>query len=126
MLSENQVVKVRNAMQSLWVDTFDLFEQKAVKQANFSTDFQEVKVLENIPCKLSFSSTSTVTPSNDGQTYSITQNIKLFCDLDVDINAGSKIIIKSQGKEFTYCKSGEPSVFATHQEVVLTVFKEYV
>lgn len=116
-------------MQLLWTDTFDLFEQKAVKQSNFSTDFQEVKVLENIPCKLSFSSVNSampaVTPSNDGQTYSITQNIKLFCALDININAGSKIVVKSQGREFTYCKSGEPSIFATHQEVVLTVFKEY-
>jgi hypothetical protein len=105
----------------LWKDTLTVAEYQEVTKPNMSTGFAEVNVLENEPCKLSFSTLDTV-----NQNYAdavIIQSTKLFCDNALTIKAGSKITIQHAGRSFEFSKSGEAGVFSSHQEIELAPFR---
>lgn len=123
MLSKNQVVKVRNAIELGYSSICDIIEYKEVLAEDKSTCFQEVKVNENIPCKLSFGSCTT---SNDtGIASGVTQTVKLFIAPEIKIKPNSKIIVSQNNVVETFENSGQPSIFATHQEIMLNLFKEW-
>ena len=106
-----------------WTDVCCVFEYLPVKQENKTTKHEEVKVLYNEPCKLSF---STVTNARETETVSQTpQVVKVITDKDLLIRAGSKIVIKRGERTFVYASSGEPSVFMVHQEIVLVPFEKW-
>lgn len=87
------------------------------KKVNYVTKNQEVTVLENQPCRLSFSNIAEASQT-DTKT-NVVQTIKLFLSPDVTIKPGSKIIIDGNA----YCRSGKPAVYGTHQEVILGEFR---
>ena len=84
------------------------------------TNFQEVTVLEDQPCKLSF---ETLTSSTGDPVATVSQSVKLFISPDVVIKAGSKIIVTQHGRTTEYSNSGVPTVYPTHQEIMLTLFE---
>ena len=84
------------------------------------TNFQEVTVLEDQPCKLSF---ETLTSSTGDPVATVSQSVKLFISPDVVIKAGSKIIVTQHGRTTEYSNSGVPAVYPTHQEIMLTLFE---
>lgn len=87
------------------------------------TSKQEVTVLENQPCKLSF---ETVKGAEGTDTATaLSQIIKLFIAPEVKIPPGSKIVITHEGRTGEYSQSGIPAVYPTHQEIVLTVFERW-
>ena len=87
------------------------------------TSKQEVTVLENQPCKLSF---ETVKGAEGTDTATaLPQIIKLFIAPEVTISPGSKIVITHEGRTGEYSQSGIPAVYPTHQEIVLTVFERW-
>lgn len=90
-----------------------------VKDEYGMTNFQEVTVLEDQPCKLSF---ETLTSSNGDPVATVSQSVKLFISPDVVIKAGSKIIVTQHGRTTEYSNSGVPAVYPTHQEIMLTLF----
>lgn len=123
MLSESKMVKVRNAIELGYSGTCDVVEYAKIIAKDKTTSFEEVVVFENISCKLSFSST---TIANDtGIASSITQTVKLFVAPEVVIKPNSKIIVTQNGVVETYTNSGQPSIFATHQEIMLDLFREW-
>lgn len=67
MLSQAQVVKVKKAIESMYEDTFNLIEYQEVTKANGSTGEQEVTVLENVPCRLSYSNSQSATSGEANQ-----------------------------------------------------------
>ena len=54
MLSPNQVVAVRKAIEMTYDCTCDVIEEEKYTKTNKSTGFREKKVAENKSCKLSF------------------------------------------------------------------------
>jgi hypothetical protein len=118
------MVSQKNALMTLWKDTFSVTEYQEAEKANGSTGFEEVIVLENQPCKLSFS-TLRSTNQTDDDAYAV-QITKLFCDTEIVINAGSKITVQHNGRTFEYGQSGEPGVFFSHQEIMLVPFEGWV
>lgn len=121
MLSENQMVKIRRAKELMYIGLCTVIEYRKVKKENKSTGFEEVTVLENIPCKLSFKNISS-SIENDKASV-INQSISLILAPEVKINPGSKIIV-TQNKIITiYKNSGESAVYSTHQEIILELFK---
>lgn len=90
------------------------------------TDFMEIPVIHEEPCKLSF---QTLAVNDEGDAAAkLTQSVKLFLSPDLEIPAGCKIVVKRFGavpREFVYARSGEPGAFTNHQEVPLTAWKEY-
>ena len=87
------------------------------------TSKQEVTVLENHPCKLSFETVKSAEGTDTAT--ALTQSIKLLIAPEVDVAPGSKIVITHEGRTGEYSQSGIPAVYPTHQEIVLTVFERW-
>jgi hypothetical protein len=117
------MVSQKEALMTLWKDTFDVTEYQEVKKPNGATGFQEIAVIVNQPCKLSYSTLKT-TDQND-EDANVVQTTKLFCDPEIIINSGSKITVRHNGRTLDFKQSGEAGIFTNHQEIVLVPFKEY-
>lgn len=125
MLSKTKVVKkARKAMESLYDGICTVTEHQKVKKENKSTGFQDVVVLENQPCRLSFKTISN-TSQTDNAASSVVQLITLFISPDVKIEPGSKITVTQNGVTTDYKQSGKPAMYDTHQEIVLDLFREW-
>lgn len=121
MLSPNQVVKIRKAIESWYTDTCNITGTKKVQDGSI-TYFEDNVIIENQPCRLSYSKVTTTTDA-DG-TSTINQTIKLFISPDIDIKAGCNIEVNRNGNKTMYKCSGMPAIYDTHQEVVLDIYKE--
>ena len=116
------MVKARKAVESLYVGTCTITEKKKVRKENHSTGFVEVVVLENQPCRLSFSTINSATPTENGAS-SVNQFVKLFISPEIEVKPGSKLTISQNGVITDYKNSSEPVFYMTHQEIVLELFK---
>lgn len=111
------VDSVRAALRSMWTDTCTVYNYEPVQKTNKSTVHEPVAVIIDEPCRLSF---SRLAQANQTDTAAATpQVVKLFLDEDLEIKAGSKIVVKRRQIEFTYGYSGETGIFDDHQEIVL-------
>jgi len=84
---------------------------------------QEVPVLTDQPCRLSYKTiagTSTV----DGAAMP-TQIIKLFIGPELNIKPGSKITVTQNDITANYQSSGKPATYTNHQEIILELFKGF-
>ena len=112
---------VRKAIEKLYEGKCSIVGRAKIKRDNGSTGFSEVTKLENQPCRLSFEKITT-TNMKDGAAQLI-QTTKLFVAPEVDIEAGSKIIVTQNGVTTEYKRSGEPALYDTHQEILLDLFE---
>jgi len=111
-----------NPLELLWKGICTvIIRQESTNPINKRTEFDEVAVYENQPCKLSFERITSTTENNNAAL--VTQAAKLFISPTVSIPAGSKITVTQNGKTTDYERSGEPAVFTNHQEVPLELFK---
>ncbi|MCO8812783.1 hypothetical protein KLO35_14195 [Clostridioides difficile] len=112
------VNKSRKAIELLYRDKCTIVEYKPIKDpVSKRTNNKEVIVLENQPCKLSYKN---ITSTEEGKVAKLTQTIKLFISPNLNIKAGSKLIINNK----EYVRSGEPAIYPNHQEVILELFKD--
>ena len=113
----------RKAVESLYDFKCNVYEYSKVKnQDTRTTEMSEHCVLEKQPCRISFSSLKTVVQSESAA--SIGQSVKLFISPDITIKPGSKIVVIDTKNRLTeYKSSGVPSMYETHQEVMLELFK---
>ena len=120
MLSKNAVVKVRRALEKGYNGTFTVTEHKEITKPNHTTGFSDVDVLVNQPCRLSFSSSPSV---SDGDVPVINQTVKLFFAPEIKVKEGSKITVTQNGVTTEYKHSGTPAVYQTHTEILLELFR---
>ena len=121
MLSEIQVVAVRKAIEMTYTGKCTIIEHKKVTKENKSTGFEDEEVLNDQACKLSFEK---VTNNNQGETAAmLVQTAKVLIAPEIQIKPGSKLVITQNGIITEYKSSGEPARYATHQEIVLELFK---
>ena len=121
MLSKTKVVTARKAIESLYAGKCTITEHQKVKKENKSTGFQDVVVLENEPCRLSF---KTITDtSSSGTASAVTQSVKVFLAPEIQVKPGSKLTITQNDVTTEYKSSGKPAIYSTHQEIVLELFK---
>ena len=113
MLSENQVVKVRKAFETMYDSVCTVVVQEEYEKENGTTCHRSVTILEDVPCHLQYSSVSDA--SQDDAVATVSQEIRLFISPDEEIPAGSKITVNS----VNYTHSGVVAKYATHQEIVL-------
>jgi len=117
------MVNAKKALMKLWNDELSVIEHRPITKPNGAKGYEEVVVLSEQKCKLSF---STLKEANqDGAKAAITQVTKIFCDNALVIKAGSKIVVKqkSTGRTLEYSQSGEPGTFTNHQEIILVPFR---
>lgn len=124
MLSKNQVVKARKAIESMYDGTCTITEYQKVKLPNKSTGFKEVVVLEDIPCRLSF---KTITNTNQVETgvSAVVQVTKVFIAPEIQVKPGSKLTITQNDVTTEYKSSGQPAIYTTHQEIELELFERW-
>ena len=119
----NLLVNSTSYMRKLWTDRLTVTEYQDVIMPNKSTGSEEVVVMEDVACKLSF---STLRTTDQGELAAgIGQTTKLFLDRSVDIKPGSKLTVTRCGQVLTYKNSGLPGMFHSHQEIVLVPFEEW-
>lgn len=122
MFSKAEVVKARKALESLYNGKCTITEFQKVTKENKSTGFVETVVLDNQPCRISFSSTNSTTSTETGAS-ALVQVVKLFIAPDIIVKPGSKIAVTQNNVTTEYQNSGQPAFFHTHQEILLELFK---
>jgi hypothetical protein len=112
----------RKAIERTYQGMLVVTEHRKVKDEKSKlTNYQDVIVLENQPCKLSFERLQTAVQSESAA--SVAQTTKLFLSPDIVIKANSKITVTQTGVTSDYKSSGIPAVYQTHQEIILDLFK---
>ncbi len=108
----------RKAVESLYNGICTVYEYRKVKDEKTKlTGFEDVAVLENQPCRLSFEKINAAVP---GESFTaISQAIKLFLSPDIMIKPNSKITVTQNGITADYKSSGVPAVYQSHQEIIL-------
>lgn len=124
MFSKNSLVMRmhRRIMEDTYTDTCDVVEHQKTK-VNGVAKFGDVTVLKNIPCRLSYSSAPTANQTESSA--DIVQTTKLFISPDVEIKSGSKILVTRDGHTMAFKNSGVPSLYPTHNEIMLETFKNW-
>ena len=121
MLSQNQMVSVKTAIEATYIDSCDIVESHKILGADKTTGFHEVTMFQDVPCKLSFKN---ITKANQQSgAVSITQIAKVFLSPDVNLLSGSKVIVTQNGLTTNYKSSGKPARYESHQEVMLELFE---
>lgn len=122
MLSKTKMVKARKAIESLYDGKCTITEHQKVKKENKSTGFQDVVVLTDEPCRLSFKTINN-TNQTDTAASAVVQITKVFLAPEIQVKPGSKLTITQNDVTTEYKSSGEPAFYSTHQEIVLELFK---
>ncbi len=128
MLPKAAMVRAKAAIESTYIGKCDIVEyvHRQNKITKISEKAEET-ILSNQPCRLSFDANNnrTLKSTLTGETASeVRQNVKLFIAPDIHIKPGSKIIVTQNGVTTAYKKSGQPSVYFTHQEIMLELFDD--
>lgn len=111
----------RNAVELLYEGTCTVTEYESYTKPNKATGHREVTVIENQPCRLSYNSSPGAEQTDTGAGKE--QIIKLFLAPEVKIKPGSRITVTQNDITEDYCRSGQPAVYATHQEVELDLWE---
>lgn len=122
MFSKVEVVKARKALESLYNGTCTITEYRKVKRENKSTGFEEIVVLENQPCRISFNTINSATSTGTGAS-ALVQVVKLYIAPEIEVKPGSKISVAQNGVTTEYQNSGQPAFYHTHQQIMLDLFK---
>lgn len=114
----------RQVMEAAYDGVCTVYEQQDFEDPEtHDTVFREVQVQGEIPCHLSYSSVPALTAGVTGA--AVSQVVKLFLAPELEIRPGSRLEVTQQGKTECYSRSGQPAVYASHQEIELSLFKEY-
>ena len=111
----------RKYIEKLYLDTATVIEYREVEdEITHISNFQEVIVHENIPCKLSF---NRFPQSGEGVASSLSFLATILISPDLTINEGSKFVIEKNGKTYELSNSGVPRMGINHQEIQVNEFK---
>lgn len=114
-------VNARAQIEALYEDTCTVYERKAVTDAEtHTTAYEETAVWEDIPCRVSFSSSPA---AGEDTPPAKTQTVKLFLAPETEIKPGSRITVTRNGTDTDYEASGQPARYLTHQEITLTLYE---
>lgn len=112
-----------NPLATLWQGRATIYEYTDVIDPDtFQTTQQEVAVLNNEPCRLSYKQEQSTDIQNGAAVVS--QSIKLFIRPDLVIKPGSVISITQHSVTQKYKGSGEPAVYCNHQEITLELYED--
>lgn len=113
----------RKAIESTYSGVCTVIERRDVRdeRTKITRKNEEVPVVENQPCKLSFEKLNAVVQTDTAA--KLTQGTKLFIAPEIKIKPGSKIIVEQNGTTTEYSASGEPAVYFSHCEYMLELFK---
>lgn len=115
---------VRKAIESLYAGRCDIISQQEVfDPITKQTSFEAVAVVKEQPCRLSFKNITAVEQGTGAAM--VTQIIKVFIAPEIEVKAGSRLVITQNGKTAEYKASGEPARYGSHQEIILELADDY-
>ena len=112
----------RKAQESTYEGLCTIYEYRDVtdEKTKLSSE-EEIAVIENQPCKLSFEKLDAVVQT---ETVAVpAQGVKLFLAPEVTVKGNSKIVVTQNGVTGEYSASGVPAIYPTHQEIPLELFR---
>lgn len=113
-----------NPLERLYTDKCNIYSWETIKDpVTKVTETKKTLKYDNIPCRISFKTISSISQNTFEPV--ISQVVKLFLSKDIEIKAGSEIIIYRNGKSCEYKCSGLPAIYSNHQEIILLNAKEY-
>ena len=122
---EKYIAACRKSIEKLYDDICNIYESGLRKDSKtgITKPTADNLVVKNQQCRISF---KTISPTNQTESNNkISQEIKLFIAPELLIKEGSKIVITRNGRTTEYKNSGTPAIYGTHQEIILTLVKEY-
>ena len=115
---------VTNPLSVLWTGRCTILEyEDVIDPKTFQTSQREVIVVEDEPCRISFSSETVTNPTTG--VAEMSQFTVLFIRPDLEIDPGSIIEVTQNGRTTKYKRSGKPAVYTNHQEIKLTLYEDY-
>lgn len=120
MLSKTQMVAHRKAIEKLYDSICDIIVLQEIIDENGVTDFKDVKLYEKQPCRISQQSVTKT--ANNHVVSEVDKVINLYIALELDIPAGSKILVTYNNRTTEYKSSSLPALYDTYQKIQL----EYV
>ena len=106
--------KAKGAIEWTYDKTMSVMEQTSYRKPNGATGskFGPVQGKANIPCRVSVQRLNNTTIDEANKLEVIE---KLFCRPDIEIKAGSQLLVSG----VKYTATNEPFIYPTHQEVVI-------
>lgn len=114
------MVNTKKAVESQYKGVCMVIEQRKYMAGNI-TKLREVLVKKGIPCRLSYSSAPAA--GEAAPASPIMQTAKLFLAPEIQVKAGSKLLVTQNGITTAYQRSGQPVVYGSHQEINLMLFE---
>lgn len=109
---------VTNAINPLFVGSCNIYTfSKSKDPISKLSSVSKSLLYSNQPCRISFS--KVVSASKTDTTNNISLGVKLFICNNLTIPSGSDIEVIQDGVTYNFTSSGVPSVYPTHQEVML-------
>ena len=112
----------RKALEATYEGLCTVYEYRDVtdEKTKLSSE-EEVAVIEDQPCKLSFEKLNSVVQTETAAVQA--QGVKLFLAPEIAVGSNSKIVVTQNGITNEYSASGIPAVYSTHQEITLESFR---
>lgn len=120
MLSKTQMVAHRKAIEKLYDSICDIIVLQEIIDENGVTDFKDVTLYEKQPCRISQQSVTKT--ANNHMVSEVDKVINLYIAPELDIPAGSKILVTYNNRTTEYKSSSLPALYDTYQKIQL----EYV
>lgn len=112
----------RRAQEATYEGICTIYEYRDVtdEKTKLSSE-EEIAVIENQPCKLSFEKLNRVVQTETAAVQA--QGVKLFLAPEIAISSNSKIVVTQNGVTNEYSASSIPAIYSTHQEITLESFR---
>lgn len=127
MLPEDELVRVREAVEKLYSWRCSVYEREEYTDEAGITKHREILALKDIPCRISYSTGMLFNKLNSGKedidAVRNKQYTKVFTSPDILIRPGSKIVATNEKGEHIYFHSGERAEYLSHNEVLVENFK---
>ena len=113
----------RKAIDSTYSGVCTIIERRDMRdeKTKITRKNEEVPVVENQPCKLSFEKLNAVVQTETAAAAA--QGIKLFLAPEIMVGSNSKIVVTQNGITEEYSASGKPAIYPTHKEITLELFR---
>lgn len=114
-----------NPLSKLWIGKCTIYEYKSVVDPiTFQSTQQEVAVVENEPCRVSYNREQST--NIDSGVAVISQSTTLFIRPDLVVKPGSVIEVTQHGQTTKYKGSSKSALYTNHQEIVLELYEDRV
>lgn len=116
MLSKNSLVRFRSAIEKLYDATCNIVVNEEYEKPNGVTAFRDVAKYTDEPCHVS--QTTANKAENDHVASEITKRVSIYLKENLNVPAGSKILVTYNGITTEYKFSGESARYDCFQKIV--------